>query len=260
MKLKILIFSVFIFAIIGSGYGAKVKSLKNRKVKKSSKNYRIINSDVLKLRKSNNEIISQMRGNVHFFYDDIEFYSDRADLYETQQKVQLLGNVKIIKDTITLTAEDVTYFKKEEKVYLIDNVFIKMENRSNGTMKTFSCHRAEIDRESGQMKADRDIRVYDQERNLRIFCGKMRYNLNTKKGYMVDNPEIFSTSDDSTRLTAKKIDILDGHNKVRAKYNVKTFSKYHRTQSDELVYLSDERKVILLGKPRITAVFSKNIL
>ncbi len=250
LKLKSLSFSVIVLLLISNIYGAKVKSLKNRKVKKSKKNYRIINSDLLKLRKSNNEIISQMRGNVHFFYDNIEFYSDKADLYENQQKVQLLGNVKIIKDTITLKAEDVTYFKKDEKIYLIENVFIKMENSKNDQIKTFSCKRAEIDRKTGQMKADKDIRVYDQERQLKVFCGKMRYNLNTKKGFLVDNPEIFSTSDDSTRLLAEKIDILDGHNKIRARYGVKTFSAYHQTQSEELIYLSEEQKVILLGEPK----------
>jgi len=249
LKLKSLIFSIFVFLLLSNGYGAKVKSLKHRKVKKSKKNYRIINSDLLKLRKSNNEIISQMRGNVHFFYDDIEFYSDKADLYETQQKVQLLGNVKIKKDTITLKAEDVTYFKKEEKLYLIENVFIKMESTKSDKIKTFSCHRAEIDRRSGQMKADKNVRVYDEQRKLKVFCGKMRYNLKTKKGFLVDNPEIFSTSDDSTKLVAEKIDILDGQNKIRARYGVKTFSSYHRTESEELIYLSEEKKVILLGEP-----------
>ena len=84
MKLKSLSFSVIVLLLISNIYGAKVKSLKNRKVKKSKKNYRIINSDLLKLRKSNNEIISQMRGNVHFFYDNIEFYSDKhADVFLT---------------------------------------------------------------------------------------------------------------------------------------------------------------------------------
>ncbi len=250
MKLRTLTFSFFIFLSVSFCYGAKVKSLESRKVRNNKKNYSIINSDVLKLKKSNNENISQMRGNVHFFYDDIEFYGDRANIYENQQKVQLLGNVKIKKDTITVKAEDVTYFKKEDKIYLVDNVFIKIETTNSDKIKTFSCNRAEIDRKTGQMKADKDVRVYDQERQLKIYCGKMRYNLKTKQGYLVDDPEIFSTSDDSTKLIAEKIEILDGYSKIRAMYGVKTFSTYHRTESEELIYLSEEKKVILLGEPK----------
>ncbi len=250
MRVRTLTFSFFVFLLVSFSYAAKVKSLEKREVKKSKKNYRIINSDVLKLKKKNNEIVSQMRGNVHFFYDEIEFYSDKAEIYETQQRVRLLGNVKIIKDTITVKAEDVTYFKKEDKVYLIENVFIKVETSKSDLIKTFSCHRAEIDRKTGQMKADKDVRVYDEERQLKIYCGKLRYNLKTKQGYLVEDPEIFSTSDDSTKLIAKKIEILDGHNKARARYGVKTFSTYHRTESEELIYLSEEKKVILLGEPK----------
>ncbi len=250
MKKIVLLSNFFLFVIISCLFGTKIKSIEERTVKKSSKNYKIINSDVLNLKKDGNEIISQMRGNVHFFYDNIEFFSDEAEIYEKQQKVKLIKNVIIKQDTITVKAEDVTYLKELNKIILTENVFIKIDCKSSKTIKTFSCQTAEIDRKSGDLKADKDVRVFDESRKVKVFCGKMRYNMHTRKGYLVDNPEIFSVDDDSTKLIAQKIDILDGQNKIKAIYGVKTISANHQTESEELVFLNEEKKIIMLGEPK----------
>ena len=71
---KILIgsfFLVFAFSLFGQ--------------KKELRPYRLINADSLIATKVNEEYITNLNGNVHFFYGETEFFSDSAQIYEKKK-------------------------------------------------------------------------------------------------------------------------------------------------------------------------------
>jgi len=244
-----LIYSFIVIFFFSLSYAGKVETTKSKK-KKNRTNYKIIHSDKLKIEKKANEIISHFIGKVHFFYDNMEFFCDVAKIYEIQEKIELKGNVKIIRDTVTAKANKVIYIKKKKILSLEGNVFIEKKNKKTEKKETFVCQKLEVNRKTGQVKADKEVQMYSQERNIEAFCGKLRYNTITKKGYMVENPVIFSLAKDTVKIVAEKMEILDEKMKIRALHNVETLSDYHRTTSKRLIYLSNDKTMILLGDPK----------
>jgi len=87
--------------------------------------YKLINADTLIVQNINDEYISNLIGNVHFFYGETEFFADKADIYEQQKIVRLWHNVRVYEDTLSLLADKVNYFRKTEKLFLDNNVKIE---------------------------------------------------------------------------------------------------------------------------------------
>lgn len=252
---KILIFSTLFCACFFTQLSAaKVKSIEQmkqeKKVEPKKKDYRIINSNRLFVEKQGvDEFITHLKGDVHFFYGDTEFYCDEARIFEKNQRVELSGNVKIIEDSTTLQTENLTYSKNEGILNLIKNVFIRQE-QYDGTIKTFASQEAQYFRQDKKIIARNNVRLYDERKDVVAFSDYLEYELEKAYGYMIKSPEVLSFSNDSLRITGEKIEYFDDYKKVVVNYNVKTYTTNHRTESDFLIYFRDESKIILTGNPK----------
>lgn len=250
---RILIYNLLIcfFCFINAANVKTVEQIKKdkKKEKKQVRDYRIINSNKLFVEKRENSYITHLKGDVHFFYNEIEFFADDARIFDNQNRVELFGNVKVIEDSITIQTENLTYTKKDNILMLVKNVFIR-EEHSDGTIRTFASQQAKYFKNIGKLIATKNVRIFDEKKKLTAYCGYLEYDMSKSYGYMIKSPEIFSTEKDSLTIKGEKIEYFDNYKKIVVQFNVETKSVFHRTESDFLVYFRDSEKIVLSGSPK----------
>ncbi len=217
--------------------------------------YRLINADTLIVNKIQNEYVSDLIGNVHFFYGDTEFFTDKAKLYEKQKITHMYGNVEVYDDTLSLFADEVEYHRITEKLYLYGNVFVKEVHRDS-TIRTFKAQQVEYFRNEKEFYAKNNVKVYDEREELHGSCGQLNYYINNGYGYLMKNPIMILATRDSLTLSAEKIEYFENFKKVVANFNVKTELKDFYITSDFLLYFSEQGKAIYLGEPKFFSDFA----
>ncbi len=217
--------------------------------------YKLINADTLIVKKVNEEYISILKGNVHFFYGETEFFADNADIYEKQKIARMFGNVEVYDDTLSLFAEQVDYFRLTEKLFLTGDVFAQ-ETHADSTIRTFEADSVSYFRELRELHAYENVRSYDQREEIHGECGKLSYFLEEGYGYLIIEPIISMTGNDTLEISAEKLEYFDEYQKVVANFNVSTRSSEFEMTSDFLLYFSKEEKAIYLGNPFFTSEFA----
>ena len=216
--------------------------------------YRLINSDSLTVEKVNDEYISFLSGNVHFFYGNTEFYSERAELYEKQKISKLIGNVKVYEDTLSLFSDHAEYYRLEEILKLRNNVFVQ-EDHSDNTVRTFQADRISYHRNEDIVYAWDNVNVYDEREQFYGYCGELTYDKRKGYGYLIKEPKLSVTQNDSLQIEAEKIEYFNNYKKVAATFNVNTSSKDFLITSNFFLYFSDENHGIYLGSPAFHSSF-----
>ncbi len=214
--------------------------------------YKLINADKLIITKIEGEYITNLFGNVHFFYGDTEFFSDKADIFELQKIVRMQGNVEVYDDTLSMLANNVDYFRKTERLFLRGNV-LATETHIDSTISTFEAEEVEYFRNSREFFAKENVITYDERENMHGTCGELKYYLNDGYGYMMKEPILSVSNKDTLSISAEKIEYFENYKKVVATFNVRTFSKDFIMSSDFLLYFSDEEKAVYLGEPEFTS-------
>jgi len=214
--------------------------------------YRLINADSLVATKVNDEYVTNLNGNVHFFYGETEFFSDSAQIYEKKKISRLVGNVIVYDDTLSLFSDRVDYYRLQEEIFLNGNVFVKEVHRDS-TFRTFNSERAEYYRNDKRFVAIDSVSVYDERENFRGKCGYLNYKMNDGYGYLLKNPELFVSGKDSLTISAEKIEYFNDFKKATASFNVETKSSDFKINSDFLLYFNREEKAIFQGKPVFTS-------
>ena len=217
--------------------------------------YKLINADKLIAKKVNDEIVTNLMGNVHFFYGETEFFTNTADIYEKQKIVRMWGNVQVFDDTLSLYADKVDYFRETEKLFFEGNVFVQ-ETHADSTIRTFEADQVEYFRNEREFYAIENVFSYDQRENIYGECGKLNYYLNDGYGYLMKQPRMRLIDQDSLAISAEKIEYFKDYKKVVATFNVKTVSGEFNINSDFLLYFSDEEKAIYLGNPTFESDFA----
>jgi len=216
--------------------------------------YKLINADKLIVSKVNGEYVTNLIGNVHFFYGDTEFYSDKADLFDLQKIARMNGNVKVYDDTLSLFADKVDYFRETEKLFLEGNVFTR-ETHSDSTIRTFAAERVEYFRNEREFYAFQNVESFDEREDLYGECGKLIYRMNDGYGYMMQEPMLRKSGEDSLQVSAQKIEYFKDYEKIIATFDVDSFSSDFHITSDFLLYFSQEEKAIYLGEPEFSSDF-----
>ncbi len=214
--------------------------------------YRLINADKLIINKIEGEYITNLFGNVHFFYGDTEFFSDKAEIFELQKIVRMHGNVKVYEDTLSLHADNVDYFRKKERLFLYGDVLAK-ETHKDSTIRTFKAVEVEYFRNTRELFAKKNVITYDERENMHGTCGELKYFMNDGYGYLIKEPVLSIAKKDTISISAEKIEYFKDYKKVVATFNVKTFSKEFIMSSDFLLYFADEEKAVYLGEPKFAS-------
>ncbi|MDD3052269.1 MAG: hypothetical protein PHR06_14140 [Candidatus Cloacimonetes bacterium] len=218
--------------------------------------YRLINSDDVTIRKNKSGYYTtHLTGNVHFFYGNTEFFSDKAILRDLEKTADLIGNVEVYEDTLALYAKTVTYYRLEEKIILRDSVFFK-ETHRDSTIRTFQSDYVEYLREKRNLIAKGQVNAYDERESVFGNCGYLTYDLNSGYGYLIEEPEVFLRSDDSLSIKAQKIDYYKDCKKVVANFDVVTKYKKNTVLSDFAIYMSENSEAIFLGQPYFSSSYA----
>ncbi|MDP8201480.1 MAG: LptA/OstA family protein [Candidatus Tenebribacter burtonii] len=216
------------------------------------RSYKLINADKLIINKIEDEYISNLLGNVHFFYGETEFFCDKADIFEIQKIVRMQGNVRVNEDTLNLQAGNVDYFRKTERLFLRGDV-LTTETHSDSTIRTFEADEVEYFRNSRELIAKENVITYDERESIHGTCGELKYYLNEGYGYLMKKPILSIAGKDTISISAEKIEYLKNYKKVAATFNVQTFSKDFIMSSDFLLYFSEEEKAVYLGEPKFNS-------
>jgi len=217
--------------------------------------YRLINADKLIVRKVNNEIVTNLIGNVHLFYGDTEFYTDTADLFEKQKIARMWGNVQVFDDSLSLYADKVDYYRETEKLFFDGNV-VAEEAHIDSTIRTFEADHVEYFRNEREFYAVDNVYSFDERENIHGECGKLNYYMNDGYGYLMIQPKLRMIDQDSLSISAEKIEYFKDYEKVVATFNVITTSGEFDVNSDFLLYFSDEEKAIYQGNPTFASDFA----
>ncbi|HHE38335.1 MAG TPA: hypothetical protein ENL20_07155 [Candidatus Cloacimonetes bacterium] len=211
--------------------------------------YKLINADTLIARKINEEYITNLKGNVHFFYGETEFYTDFAEIFEKKKVTRMIGNVKVFDDTLSLFSDKVDYYRLTEQLFLEGNVFIQ-ETHQDSTIRTFETDRAEYYRNDKNLIAIDNVIAFDEREDLRGTCGYLTYNMNDGYGYLIKSPILTAIGEDSLTISAEKIEYYKEFQKIVTTFNVVSESKDFTITSDFLLYFKEENKAFYLGNPK----------
>lgn len=210
--------------------------------------YQLIHADTLSVQKINDEYVSNLSGNVHFFYGETEFFSDFADVFEKQKIARLRGNVEVYDDTLSLFADHVNYHRKEDKLFLNHNVFVK-ETHHDSTIRTFKADFVKYYRQEKELYAESNVRTFDERENLHGSCGNLVYYQQENYGYLMQDPILKALGEDTLTVSAQKIEYFDDYQKVVATFDVKTVSNDFTIFSNFLLFFVEEEKAIYQGEP-----------
>ncbi len=218
--------------------------------------YKLINADQLIVEKINNEYITYLMGNVHFFYGETECFTDSAEVFEKQKITRMYGNVRVYDDTLSLVADNAEYFRLLEEFHLSGDVLFK-ETHADSSYRTFRGELIDYYRNTREVKAYRNVKAYDSKEALDGRCGRLEYNIDEGYGYLMEKPTIMTMKNDSLSLSAEKFEYYDDFKKIVANFNVKTTSKDFDIYSNFLIYFSEEQKATYLGDPRLVTPFAE---
>jgi len=213
--------------------------------------YRLVNADRLFVDRLENEYLTRLNGNVHFFYGETEFFSDQAEIYEEQKLVRMIGNVQVLEDSLFLSANHVEYFRLDEEITLVGDVYIREEHQ-DGTIRTFQSVRGQYLRNEQQIYAWQDIFFYDERENVQGSCNYLDYNLESGYGLITNNPQIEVVGDQPLTITAEQIEFYRDFNRLAASFNVNTQYEENLVISDFLLYFTDDEYAVFLGEPSLT--------
>jgi hypothetical protein len=199
--------------------------------------------------KYGDDYVTFLSGNVHFFYDDIEFLSDRAEIYERERYVVLRGNVVAIQDTLRITCDEARYLQEQKLLRLMGNVVMREIHDTTVNRRVTSDNAVHF-RETGVFELMGSVYAHDVSDSLYATAGYVFYDQNEGYGYMLQNPTIWRTGADSLSLSAQKIEFFEPIQKLVASFNVVTQNKDIVAMCDFLIYYGEEDKVIYIGDPR----------
>lgn len=239
--------------------------------------YRFMHADSLVVKKLNEEYVTHLYGDVHFFYGETEFFADRAELYDQQKIARLVGKVKVYDDTLDLFADSVSYSRQIERLDLVGNVFAERdtvtlsarqavyfrerqllqldgevyyhESHADSTIRTLSCHHADYTREPETLVATGRVRAWDEREDFYGRCGRAEYHIADGYAWMTESPEVERRGEDSLYISAERIEYHETAGRLTANFNVVTRSDDYNTTSDFLIYLIDNEEAIFLGEP-----------
>ena len=211
--------------------------------------YRLINTDQLNVNRVGDEYVTYLRGNVHFFYSDIEFKANMADIYERQEYVVLRGNVIVIQDSLSISCENAQYYHQNEYLRVQTNVVIT-ELHNEGTIRRITSNNGTQYRDRGEIILQGNVFAHDERESLFASSGFAMFNQHTGYGYMIERPVLWRTGADSLALYAEKIEFFEENNKVVASFDVITQNSDIVVKSNFLIYYGDEGRMVYIGDPR----------
>ena len=223
--------------------------------KNKAEQLRVIHSDKLYLNKVQDEQILELYGNVHFWYGETEFHSNRAMIFDKQKIARLDGNVKVNNDSLALKADSLTYYRIPDLLNAGGKVYIT-ETRKSGSFRWFRSDFAIYDKKVDNVTVWQNVSSYDKDEKASATCGYAFWDRKNGYAYMVENPVVSSAAEDTLMVKAEKIEFFDEERKLVATFNVLAQTRDYKATSDFLLYFLNGDKAVFTGAPRFDSDYA----
>jgi lipopolysaccharide export system protein LptA len=217
--------------------------------------FRLIHSDKLFMSNQESGQILQLNGNVHFFYGDTEFHSDRALILDAQKIARLSGRVVVENDTLHLVADSLAYYRIPQVLNLGGKVRLTQQTKDGFTRWMQGDHGI-YDQSKDTFATFGNVKAYDQRENGFAECGYGFWDRARGYAYLIEEPRVTAGTTDTLTISADKMEYYDDERKLIATFNVHTQSRDYQATSDFLIYFSEQKKAVFIGEPRFENAFA----
>jgi lipopolysaccharide export system protein LptA len=224
-------------------------------VAKDPERFRLIHADKLFMSNQESGQILQLNGNVHFFYGDTEFKSDRALILDTQKIARLSGRVVVENDTLHLVADSLAYYRIPQLLNLGGRVRLTQSTK-DGFSRWMQGDHGIYDQGKDTFAAFGRVKAYDQKENGFAECGYGFWDRPKGYAYLIEEPRVSAGTTDTLYISADKMEYYDAERKLIATFNVRTESRDYQATSDFLIYFADQEKAVFIGEPRFENAFA----
>jgi lipopolysaccharide export system protein LptA len=239
--------------------------------------YRLQHTDRIIVDKMDEEYVTTLSGNVHFFYGRIEFRADEAIIYEKQNYARMTGHVSATNDTIYIDTDSAVYYRTTAELYadghikatrdtllftgdhaiyyrnqdrlLVNSNAVYTESHADSTKRVVLADKVDYHRREEKVTAEGNVRAHDEREKMRGTCGYLEYDLAKGYGYLIREPKAWLEGKDSLFIEADKIEYFRDDNKLVANFDVSTWNKDFHSHSDFLMYFLKAGEAVFLGQP-----------
>ncbi|MCB5248131.1 MAG: OstA-like protein [Candidatus Cloacimonadales bacterium] len=217
--------------------------------------FRLIHADRMYMSNQQTAQILDLNGNVHFFYGDTEFQSDRALILDTQKIARLSGNVIVQNDSLHLVADSLAYYRIPQVLNMGGRVKLNQRTK-DGFVRWMQGDHAIYDQGKDTFTVWSRVKAYDQKENANARCGYGFWDRPNGYAFLIEEPEVVAGVEDTLTIKADKMEFYEGEGKLIATFNVRTDSRDYHATSDFLIYFSEEEKAVFLGEPKFQNNFA----
>ncbi len=222
----------------------------------SNERFRLIHADKLFLSNLDQENVLELFGNVHFFYGQTEFFSNRAMIYDTQKIARLIGSVRVSNDTLMVTADSIAYYRIPNLLNMGGNVVITEQKDKDRVFNRITCDRGSYDKANEVITSAGRVTGYSETEKARAKCNFAYWDRKNGYGYLIEQPELWSEGQDTLYVRSEKMEFFDTDHRIIATFNVLAKSKDYSATSDFLLYFLNEDKAIFQGKPNFSSDYA----
>ena len=217
--------------------------------------FRLINADKLYMSKFATEQILELNGNVHFFYGNTEFKSDKAMIFDTQKIARLFGSVKVTNDTLRLESDSLAYYRIPQVLNLGGQVKITQQTNT-GNVRWFKGDYGIYDQARDTVTTWSNVSSYDQSEEAFAECGYAFWDRTAGYAYLIESPRVRFGTTDVLKIKADKMELFEKEKKLIATFNVEAQSNEYQASSDFLIYFAEEDKAVFIGEPHFNNRFA----
>ncbi|MCB5262138.1 MAG: hypothetical protein M0Q16_04180 [Candidatus Cloacimonetes bacterium] len=217
--------------------------------------FRLIHADKLFMSNQDSGQILQLNGNVHFFYGDTEFKSDRALILDTQKIARLSGRVVVENDTLHLVADSLAYYRIPQVLNLGGKVRFTQKTKAGFTRWMQGDHGI-YDQSKDTFAVFGRVKAYDEQENGFAQCGYGFWDRGQGYAYLIEEPHVTAGTTDTLFISADKMEFYDEERKLIATFNVRAQSRDYLATSDFLIYFAEQEKAVFIGEPKFENAFA----
>lgn len=193
--------------------------------------------------------ILELNGNVHFYYGDTQFKSDRALILDGPKIARLSGRVAVSNDSLNLVADSLAYYRIPQILNLGGRVRIT-QTTAEGNTRWYQGDYGIYDQANDTFTTWSNVRAYDQQENAQSSCGYAFWDRRAGYSYLIESPVVSAGTTDILTVKADKMEFFEQERKLIATFNVDVRSGEYHATSDFLIYFSEEEKAVFIGEPR----------
>jgi lipopolysaccharide export system protein LptA len=210
--------------------------------------YTLKNADIVKIDRTENDTIITLTGDVNLIYDEIEFFADNAQVFQSEKRVKCSGKVKAIQDTLEAGANHTHYTHETGELNLYENAYF-IESGKEGRLRTVEADTINYYKNRGDLDALGNVVLNELKEEIILHCGALSYDIDEGYGLAKNNPELTLNYEEPLKIYSKQMEFFSQTNKFIATYDVKIAMRDAEAFSRFLIYFRNDNMAVLLGEP-----------